>query len=159
MRDNSGNLVVKNVETFIRALLVAVAVGAAAAWLAPIPRTQALGWTAICVVFGAALTAADERSTFIFDQRRAVVVWKQETPFRHEGGEIPFSSITGLSLERDFARGTRRGGARRLVLLTTSGPRPVTTAFTGIGTAAEQTARAIQSYLAEVDPAREIPLV
>jgi hypothetical protein len=127
-RDESGNLIVTNVEMFVRGLLVVFGVGVVAAWLAPIPTRQSLGWSVVCAVFGLALLAANERSTFVFDRRSALLRWRKDTPFRHLAGEMPFAAITALSIERDFksaAPSPGRGGARRLVLLTTSGPIPI----------------------------------
>jgi hypothetical protein len=101
-QDNSGNLIVINVLMFVRALLVAFGVGMVAAWIAPIPSRQSLGWSAVCVLFVLALLTADERSTFVFERRTGILRWRQDTPFRHEAGEVPFAAITGLSVERDF---------------------------------------------------------
>jgi hypothetical protein len=162
-KDESGNLMVTNVERFVRALLGAFGVGLIAAWIAPIPTRQSLGWSAVCVVFGLALLAANERSTFVFDRGARILRWSQDTPFRHLSGEVPFASITALSVERDFRfRGATpsqgRGGARRLVLLTTSGVIPFTSAYTGIGSDAEKVGRAVHQYLADGAPGREIPL-
>jgi hypothetical protein len=162
-QDDSGNLIVTNVLTLVRALLGVFGVGVVVAWIAPIPSRQSLGWSAVCVVFVLALLAADERSTFVFDRRAGILRWRQDTPFRHLSGEVPFASITALSVERDFRfRGATpsqgRGGARRLVLLTTSGVIPFTTAYTGIGSDAEDVGGIVQQYLADVAPGREIPL-
>jgi hypothetical protein len=160
-RDAAGHLLVTNVETFIRVLLGLAMVGVVVAWTAPLPIRQAAGWTAVCSVFALALTAANERSTFAFDRQSLTLRWRRDTPFRHESGEVPFATITALSIERDFmkaSRGPRRGGAKRLVLLTTQGPIPFTTSFTGIGTAAEEVGQEVRRYLMESIPDREIPL-
>ena len=162
-QDDSGNLIVTNALMFVRALLGAFAVGFVAAWIVPIPTRQSLGWSAVCVVFVLALLAADERSTFVFDRRAGILRWTQDTPFRHQAGEVPFTAITALSVERDFRfRGGTptqgRGGARRLVLLTTAGVIPFTTAYTGIGSDAEDVGRIVQQYLGDVPLGREIPL-
>jgi hypothetical protein len=162
-QDNSGNLIVTNVQTFVRALLGAFAIGIVAAWVAPIPTGQSLGWSAVCVVFVLALLAANERSTLVFDRGARILRWSQDTPFRHQAGEVPFTAITALSVERDFRfRGATpsqgRGGARRLVLVTTSGVIPFTSAYTGFGSDAEDVGRIVQRYLAGVAPGREIPL-
>lgn len=160
-RDESGNLIVRNIETFVRALLCAFGVGMVAAWLVPITTRQSLGWSVVCTSFVLALLAANETSTFVFDRRSALVRWRRDTPFRHFAGEVPFAEITALSIERDFksaAPSRGRGGGRRLVLLTTSGPVPVTTAFTGFGSDAEDVGREVQQYLGEVAPGREVPL-
>ncbi len=155
-RDACGNLVVTNIEVLIRILLALFVVGPIAAWLAPIPATAAAGWTALCCVFGLALFASDERATFVFDRSRALVSWRRDRAFRHDSGEIPFASISALALERDFARWSQLGGARRLVLLTSAGPVPVTSAFTGIGEDAETIGRLIQSCLRETPPGRAV---
>jgi hypothetical protein len=160
-RDASDHLVVTNVETFIRILLGLAALGIVAAWTARATVAQALGWTAVCGVFALALTAANERSTFDFDRASLTLRWRRDTPFRHVSGEIPFSAITALSIERDFksaspSRG--RGGARRLVLLTAQGPIPFTTAFTGLGSNAADVGEQVRGYLMEALPGREIPL-
>jgi hypothetical protein len=109
------------------------------------------------VIFGIALVAADERSRFVFERQRSLITWRKDTPFRHDAGEIPFSSITALSLERDFARSGQRGSARRLVLLTTQGPIPVTSAYSGIDRTQERVGHAIREFLIERLPGREIP--
>ena len=62
-----------------------------------LPVRPALGTTAVCVVMGLALAAANEPSEFVFDRERRVVRWRRDTPFRRDSGEIPFSAITGLS--------------------------------------------------------------
>jgi hypothetical protein len=163
-KDESGNLIVTNVETFVRALLGAFGVGIVAAWVAPIPTRQTLGWSVVCGVFVVALLVANERSTFVFDRGAGILRWSQDTPFRHLSGEVPFASITALSIERDFrfrsgARSSQgRGGARRLVLLTTSGVIPFTAAYTGVGSDAQDVGREVQKYLGEVAPGPEIPL-
>ncbi|HEX8944233.1 MAG TPA: hypothetical protein VF785_13930 [Gemmatimonadaceae bacterium] len=159
-RDASDHLIVTSVETLIRILLGLAVLGIAVVWTSRATITQALGWTAVCAVFGLALTAANERSTFDFDRASLTLRWRQDTPFRHVSGEIPFSAITGLSIERDFksaspARG--RGGARRLVLLTAQGPIPFTTAFTGLGSNAADVGEEVRRYLTEALPGREIP--
>jgi hypothetical protein len=142
-------------------LLVGLAViGMAAVWIAPITIGRALGWTAIGGVFALALAAAYERSTFDFDRGSLTLRWRRDTPFRHASGVVQFGAITGLSIERDFKSANPamgRGGARRLVLLTTDGPIPFTTAFTGLGSSAEDVGREIRSYLKECVPDRDVP--
>jgi hypothetical protein len=142
-------------------LLGLAVVGMAAVWIAPTTLARALGWTAIGGVFGLALAAAYERSTFDFDRGSLTLRWRRDTPFRHASGVVPFGAITGLSIERDFksanpARG--RGGARRLVLLTTNGPIPFTTAFTGLGSGAEDVGQEVRRFLMECVPDRDVPL-
>ena len=139
---------VTNAETFIRWMFAGFVVWVAGVWLM-LPVRGALAWTLVSAVFLVALKAADERAEFVFDGRQRVVRWRQDTAFRHAGGEIPFSAITGLSLERDFTRQNRAGNARRLVLLTTSGPVPVTTAYTGVGSAARDAGQTVRAYLAD----------
>jgi len=157
----AGHLVVTNVSALIRVLLALALLGIIAAWIAPDTRAQAFGWTAVCVVFGLALMAANERSTFDFDRQSFALRWRRDTPFRHASGEIPLDAITALSIERDFKYATPsrgRGGARRLVLLTTSGPIPFTTSFTGIGSDVEDVGREVRQFLMDAHPGHEIPL-
>ena len=159
-RDAAGRLIVTNVEWFIRILLGLAAGGIVAAWLAPISMRSAWGWTALSAVFSLALSAANERSLFAFERHSRTLRWRRDTPFRHAAGDVPFAAITALSIEHDFRSASPskgRGGARRLVLLTTEGPIPVTSAFTGIGSDAETVGREIQMYLKEV-AGHEIPL-
>jgi hypothetical protein len=156
-RDQAGNLIVTNSERLIRALLAAFPVATLGVWMAHAPIKQALGWTAICAIFGLALLAANERASFVFDREAAVVRWRQDTIFRHDSGEIPVAAITGLSVERDFNRISRRGGARRLVILTAGSAIPVTSAFSGVGRSREGVALAVQSYLRELAPGKEVP--
>lgn len=158
-RDQAGNLIVTNTERLILVLLAASVVGMVGVWVAHVPVKQAVGWTAVCAVFQLAFLAANERSSFVFDRGAAVVRWRQDTVFRHDAGEISFSAITGLSLERDFTRPSQRGNARRLVILTTSGPVPVTTAFTGMGGSNEEVGHVVQSYLNEIAPGRTVPFM
>jgi hypothetical protein len=155
-RDQAGNLIVTNSERLIRVLLAAFLVAILGVWMAHAPIKEAVGWTAVCAIFGLALLAANERASFVFDREAAVVRWRQDTVFRHDSGEIPFAAITGLSLERDFNR-SRRGGARRLVILTAGGATPVTTAFSGVGRSNEDVGLAVQSYLKELAPGKEVP--
>lgn len=157
-RDASGTLTVTNVESFIRllrAFFIAVMLGI---WLAPIEADQKIAWSLVCGLFVLALTAVDERSLFVFDTHAAMLRWRKDTPFRHLSGTVPYSAITGLSLERDFSRQGKRGTARRLVILTTNGPIPMTTAFTGVGGAAEETGRALQEYFARAKTRRAVAL-
>jgi hypothetical protein len=86
-----------------------------------------------------------------------VLTWRKDTAFRHVAGEIPFSAITALSLERDFAASGQRGNARRLVLLTREGPIPVTSAFSGMDRTQEPTGRAIQQFLIERRSGQDLP--
>ncbi|HEX3866092.1 MAG TPA: hypothetical protein VHV78_05035 [Gemmatimonadaceae bacterium] len=148
-RDGNGNLIVTNTEVLLRVLLVGFVLVLAIAWLNHPPIKNGLGGTAICGIFILALLAGDERSTFELDRSRQLVRWRKTTVFRRSAGEIPFASITGLSLERDLSRNTTRGSPRRLVIHTTSGVVPVTTAYTGIGRQSETVGRAVQSYLNE----------
>jgi hypothetical protein len=94
-RDQAGNLIVTNSERLIRALLAAFPVATLGVWMAHAPIKQAVGWTAICAIFGLALLAANERASFVFDREAAVVRWRQDTIFRHDSGEIRFAAITG----------------------------------------------------------------
>lgn len=158
-RTPNGDLVITNRETFIRTLLVGCIAVMVIVWLAPVPLKEAIAWSAIAGIFGVALVAADERSRFVFDRARGVLAWTRETAFRRAVGEIPLSSITGLSLERDFATAGQRGNARRLVVLTTQGPIPVTTSYSGMDRTAEPTGRAIQHFLAERLPEQSVPFV
>jgi hypothetical protein len=160
-RNAPGHLVVTNVETMIGALIGLAVVGMAAVWITPITIVRALGWTAIGGVFGLALAAAYERSSFDFDRGTLTLRWRRNTPFRHASGVVPFGAITGLSIERDFKSAnpaSGRGGARRLVLLTTDGPIPFTTAFTGLGSGAEDVGQEVRRYLMECVPDRDVPL-
>jgi hypothetical protein len=156
-RDQAGNLIVTNSERLIGVLLAAFLVAILGVWMAHAPIKQAVGWTAVSAIFGLALLAANERASFVFDREAAVVRWRQDTVFRHDSGEIPFAAITGLSLERDFNRISRRGGARRLVILTAGGAIPVTSAFSGVGRSNEDVGLAVQSYLRELGPGHEVP--
>ena len=157
MRDQAGNLIVTNSERLTRVLLAGFVVAMLGIWIAHVPVRQAVGWTAVCAIFGLALLAANERASFVFDRETAVVRWRQDTAFRHDSGEIPFAAITGLSLERDFTRYSQRGSARRLVILTAGGAIPVTTAFSGLGRSNEDVGLMVQSYLNEIAPGRPVP--
>jgi hypothetical protein len=155
-RDGTDNLIVTNSERFVQTLLAACVAGPLVAWCA-LPARPALGWTVVSVVFGLALSAANERSEFVFDRRNAVVRWRKTTALRRESGRIPFSSITALSLERDFRfPPNRRGGARRLVIQTEGDMIPVTTAFHGTGGTSRDVGIQIQKYLLEVGSGRAI---
>ena len=124
-RDAAGSLIVTNVEWLIRILLGLAVAGIVAAWLAPISIRSAWGWTAVSAFFILALSAANERSMFAFELHSLTLRWRRDTPFRHAAGDVPFSAITALSVEHDFRSASPpkgRGGARRLVLLTTQGP-------------------------------------
>ena len=156
-RTERGDLVVTNRETFIRVLLIACVAVIVLVWLAPVSLKQAIAWSVVALIFGIALLAADERSRFVFDRERSVLRWRKDTRFRHAEGEIPLSSITALSLERDFATSGQRGTARRLVLLTSEGPIPVTSAYSGMDRTQEPVGRAIQQFVIERLPGREIP--
>jgi hypothetical protein len=70
---------------------------------------------------------------------------------------VPLSSITALSLQRDFATSGQRGNARRLVVITTQGPIPVTSAYSGLDKTQEPAGRAIQQFLTERQPGQSIP--
>jgi hypothetical protein len=156
MRDGADNLIVTNSERFVQTLLAACVAGPLVAWSALTAR-PALEWTVVCVVFGLALSAANERSEFVFDRRTAVVRWRRTAAFRTESGQIPFSSITALSLERDFRfPPSRRGGARRLVIQTQGDMIPVTTAFHGTGSASRDIGIQVQKYLLEVASGRTV---
>jgi hypothetical protein len=160
-RDPLGQLVVTGVSVYTRILAALAVVGIPLAWISPIPGKQAVGWTAICLIFGAALVVADERVTFIFDPREQRLRWRRDTPFRHAAGEVAFAAITSLSMERDFkaaAPSQGRGGAKRLVLLTSDGPIPLTTAYTGVGSGAETVGRQIQEFLRDAGTGPAIPL-
>lgn len=156
-RTEHGDLVVTNRETFIRVCLVGCLAGIVLVWLVPVSLEQAIAWSVVFLVFGLALVAADERSRFVFDRERGVLSWRKDTVFRHAAGEIQLSAITALSLERDFATSGRRGNARRLVVLTTQGPIPVTSAYSGTDGTQEPVGRAIQQFLIERAPGSEIP--
>jgi hypothetical protein len=106
-QDDSGNLIVINVLMFVRALLVAFGVGMVAAWIAPIPSRQSLGWSAVCVVFVLALLTADERSTFVFERRTGILRWRQDTPFRHDRDHRTLSRAR-FPLPRCFERESGR---------------------------------------------------
>jgi hypothetical protein len=109
------------------------------------------------MVYLLALLAADERTTFEFHATEGRLRWRRDGIFRHESGQVGFADITGLSLERDFRPGGRRGGAKRLVVHTTDGPIAVTAAYSGIGRSALTVGRTIHSYLKVSMPDRDIP--
>lgn len=157
-RDTSGNLVITNVERFLALLLVLCITGAVAVWFTPVAFRTAAGWTALLATFALALTAALERSSFVFDGTRGVLTWRKTTPFRRDAGEVTLDDVTGLSLERDHSA-THQSSARRLVIHTRKGPIPVTTAFTGLGQNAERVGEMVRSYLAELSPPRTMPFV
>jgi hypothetical protein len=160
-RDARGSLVVTDVPTFVRALLVLAIGGFIAALLAPIPAARRVEWAAVCAIFAIALAVANERSTFLFDRRDKVVRWRRDSVVRHSAGEIPFANLTALSVERGFRSATPsrgRGGGRRLVLLTSDGPLPFSNAFTGWGDAAERTGREIQRFFKDADAGIDLPL-
>ena len=158
-RDAAGTLTITNVELFLRVVRAGMVTAMLAVWFAPIPPLQRAAWAFVTGLFALALTAADERAVFVFDSHDGVLRWRKDTPFRHESGTVPFSAITGLSLERDFARNGSRGNARRLVIHTAKGPLPVTNAFTGIGSAAEDAGRVLQQYLTAAQPQRPVELI
>ena len=158
-RDASGTLTITNVETSVRVVRAGFVTLMLAVWFAPIAPSQRAAWALVLGLFALALTAADERSLFVFDSHAGVLRWRKDTPFRHSAGTVPFSAITGLSLERDFARGVQRGGARRLVILTAKGPLPVTSAFTGVGRGAEETGQRLREYLTAAQPQRTVELI
>jgi hypothetical protein len=158
-RDASGTLTITNVEAFVRVLRAGFVTLMLAVWFAPIAPSQRAAWALVFGLFALALTAADERSLFVFDSHAGVLRWRKDTPFRHSAGTVAFSAITGLSIERDFARPGQRGGARRLVILTTKGPLPITSAFTGWGRAAEETGQLLREYLIAAQPQRTIDLI
>ena len=115
--DARGHLVVTDDSRLIRWLLALCVLGIPAAWIGAPTLERAVGWTAVCGVFGFALTVALERSVFDFDRESRTLRWRRDSPFRHAAGEISFETITALSLERDFRRASPsqgRGGARRL---------------------------------------------
>ena len=155
--DSSGNLVVTNVETFLGLLFVGCTGAAVGVWFAPVPTRAAAGWTALLALFSLALLSSFERSSFVFDGARGILNWRKVTPFSRRAGEVPFQSITGLSLEQD--RDASHRGSRRLVIHTTKGPLSVTTAFTGVGTAAEQVGETVRSYLASSTPRQELQFI
>lgn len=158
-RDANGTLTLTNVETFVRVLRALFITALFGVWFAPIPVQQRAMWAGVSALFALALTAADERSLFVFDARAAELRWRKDTPFRHEAGAVPLSTITRLSLEHDIRLGARPGGARRLVIQTTRGPIPVTTAFTGVGAAAETAGKAVQAYLASIRSDRPVEFI
>ena len=158
-RHANGNLVVTSRETFIRVLQVVFVVLFILVWLMPVPLTRAITWSIVFVIFGIALLAGDERSTFVFDAEHNVLTWCRETRFRRLTGEMPLASITALSLERDFASSGQRGNARRLVVLTTKGPLPVTNAYSGFDRTQEAIGRAVQQFLNARRSGESIPFV
>ena len=158
-RASNGDLIVTNREMFVRVLLVAFIVLLVVLWLTPMPLAKRLGWSALFLVFGLALLAADERSTFVFDAKQGVLTWRKETRFRRVAGEIPLSSITALSMERHFTSSGQRGAAKRLVLLTTKGPLPVTQAFSGFDRTQEPIGRAVQQFLNGRQSGESIPFI
>jgi hypothetical protein len=158
-RDASGTLTITNVELFLRVVRAGVVTVMLAVWFAPIPPLQRAGWALVAGLFALALTAADERAVFVFDSHDEVLRWRKDTPFRHASGMVPFGAITGLSLERDFARSGSRGSAKRLVIHTTNGPLPVTNSFTGFGRAAGDSGKILQEYLTEAQPQRPVELI
>jgi hypothetical protein len=100
---------------------------------APGKRRDALGWAFVCVVYGAALSAAYERSVFEFDRSTSALRWSRRGWFRAVSGSVGFSRITDIVVERSFRTVTQslgRGGMRRLVVVTPDVPIPVTTAYT-----------------------------
>jgi hypothetical protein len=160
-RDPLGQLVVISGSAYTRVLIALAGVGVVLAWISRIPAREAVGWTAICLLFGAALVVVDERSMFIFDPRVRVLQWRRDTPFRHASGDVAFDAITALSIEHDFksaAPSRGRGGARRLVLLTSDGPIPLTTAFSGFGSGPETVGGQIQQFLRAAGARSEISL-
>lgn len=153
-RDSSGNLIVSHRSRFIRVLIIASAAAALRPLVGPMPVKTAVAWVAVCLVFWVALLAADEQTRFMFDAHARVVRWSRRTRFRGESGEVPFAAITALSIERDFvasAPSRGRGGARRLVLVTSGAAIPFTTAFSGIGDDVETVARDVQQFLRSPD--------
>jgi hypothetical protein len=156
---DTGTLVITNRETFIRVLLIGCAMVIVFVWLAPVPRREAIGWSAICFLFGLALIAADERSRFVFDRGRGVLTWRTDNVFRHAEGEIALSTITALSLEHSFTSSGGRSNAKRLVVLTSKGPLPVTRSYSGIDRTQQPVGRAIQQFLSEFSPAASIPFI
>jgi len=158
-RDAAGTLTITNVELFLRVARAGMVTAMLAVWFAPIPPLKRAAWALVTGLFALAITAADERAVFVFDSHDGVLRWRKDTPFRHASGTVPFSAITGLSLERDFSQNGARGNARRLVIHTTNGPLPVTNAFTGVGSAAEDAGRALQEYLTAAQPQRPVELI
>ena len=158
-RNAQGDLIITSRETFVRVVLVAFVVLFILVWLAPVPISRAIAWSAVFILFGLALLAADERSTFVFDAHRGMLTWRKETPFRRTAGEIPLTSITALSLERDFGRSGQRSNAKRLVVLTTAGPLPVTNAFSGFDRTQEPVGRNLQQFLNMQRSGEAIPFV
>jgi hypothetical protein len=158
-RDASGTLTITNVEAFVRVMRAGFVTLMLAVWFAPIAPSQRAAWALVLGLFALALTAADERSLFVFDSHAGVLRWRKDTPFRHSAGTVQFSAITGLSIERDFSRDGQRGTARRLVILTAKGPLPITSAYTGVGSAAEDTGQLLRDYLAAAQPQRNVELI
>ena len=157
VRQPDGTLVVTNVERFLIALIGLFAVAFVAVWFSNVSPGRAIGLDAVFVLFIAACLAGAERSTFVFDASSQSLRWSQTTVFRRSAGTVPLNAISSLSLERDFARANRRGSACRLVLHTASGPLPVTSAFTGVGSANQRVGEEIRVYLSEAGNGRKIP--
>lgn len=158
-RTTNGDLVITNRETFIHVLSIGCAAVLVLVWIAPVPLKQAIGWSVVALVLGLALVAADERSRFVFDHERGVLNWHRETRFQRNGGELPLTAITALSLQRDFTSSGQRSNARRLVVLTTQGPIPVTNAFSGFDRTQEPVGQAVQQFLNERASGQQIPFV
>jgi len=147
-----GSLRVYHFESFLLVLAGALVVIAIGIWFTPATPQQSAIWDAILVVFALAALAGVERSEFVFDKKAQTLSWRKKTPYRQESGTIPFSAITSLVLERDFTRAGRPGNARRLVILTTGGPVPVTNAFSGLTAAAERVGAEVSAYLSAGAP-------
>ena len=183
-RDPSGNLVITNVEAFLAVLLLLCVTGAVAVWFAPVPTRTAVGWTALLGLFALALLSAQERSRFVFDRARGVLTWRTADETRIAGFQDGFSwlsrpdlvsiaAVQGHAIGAGFqlalacdlriaAEGTVFAMAETglgIVIHTQAGPVPITTAYTGVGDAAEQVGEAVRAYLAEIFPSRDLPFI
>jgi len=147
-----GSLRVYHFESFLLVLAGALLVIAVGIWFTPATPQQSAIWDTILLLFSLAALAGVERSEFVFDKQTQSLSWRKKTPFRQESGTIPFSAIKSLVLERDFTRAGRPGNARRLVILTASGPVPVTNAYSGLTAAAEQVGTEVSAYLSAGAP-------
>jgi len=147
-----GSLRVYHFESFLLVLAIALTVIAIGLWFTPATPQQSAIWDVVLLLFSLAALAGVERSEFIFDKKTQSLSWRKKTPFRQESGTIPFTAITSIVMERDFTRSGRPGNARRLVILTTGGPIPVTNAYSGLTAAAERMGEEISAYLSAGAP-------
>ena len=142
-----GSLRIYHFESFLLVLVIALVVIAIGIWFTPATPKQSAIWDAVLLVFSLAALAGVERSEFVFDRKTQSLSWRKKTPFRQESGTIPFGAIKSIVLQRDFTSSGRPGNARRLVILTTGGPVPVTNAYSGFTRAAERVGAEISDYL------------